>query len=63
MRLKPTETPRVWHRATAIVSISFGKPDIGNSLFHQHPLERMLKAVRLKGEGLDLAIDTKNPEK
>jgi len=63
MLLKPTETLRVWHRATATVSIYFGKPDIGNSLFHQHPLERMLKAVRLKGEGLDPAINTKNPEK
>jgi hypothetical protein len=51
MRLKPTETLRVWHRATATVLISSGKPNTGNLRFHQHPLERMLKAVRLKGGG------------
>jgi len=51
MRLKPTETLRVWHRVNATDSISTGKPDIGNLRFHQHHQERMLKAVRLKDGG------------
>jgi hypothetical protein len=52
VRLKPTETLRVWHFQAAVIfdfPLQSERLDISS---HLHPLQRMLEAVRLKGGGL-----------